>query len=175
MVAWAIDITILVSVTLMPVFAYSINRRLAFYAVVPGLLTWLHVAGEFMQQESIGPAWVQQHLHNTGAAGYLYPATASLVLTLAGRQYHPGSQRERKALATAFIKVVPIVWGCAVALFITIEIYDVSARGEELRAAGYSGNLDIGDLAAYLSGLAIILANYRIVGRWVLRCPLISP
>lgn len=141
--------------------------QLSSYFLVPVGLVWVHVLGEHMQDNNIGPEWVQNHLHNAGSPGRLLGYVGLVLLftspTLASRNY------ARFRVVDLTMKAVVVLWGLGTLGCVVFEIKEVLFFKERLIADGYSGELDLGDMLAYGIGLSLVLLNYFFMRPIILR------
>lgn len=164
-----------------------LSRHLLPFLIAPATLASIRFVGEVMQEEDLGPLWVQHHLGDVGiiANNMTWGITLAVAITVIKDGDHlakvgslPGAtfRSVLKAFGSVAGPRVPIgmlaVSLLIYALGLLIELQTAFAQhtlnGEEAEAS-YSGEFDWPDAIAYTIGMAAMALNYVFIGRRVSR------
>ena len=167
-----ITVDIVLGVVVTGVFALVVRRTtrwMGFYLFVPTVLVWTHVVGNALQELKIGSAWVQAHLHDVGVATCILPGALAYgsyrwQRSHPGRAFRTSPDFARALMRSTLIGHLVGTLGC-----IAYKVGQITVFREESLAKGYSGDLDIGDSAAFVVGFLVMLANYVVMSRVVSR------
>jgi hypothetical protein len=152
------------------VFVYNstfAGKKLIPYLVVPVALTWTQFLGEAIQRHGLGPSLMRNSLQDFGlVANFGVGLTPFYILFWwkCTRKDAPTSS----IAASQLMRVLP--WGCALMLVICVVTeVGLTLHRETMKAKGYSGQLDIPDLIAYVLGFIAILVNHKVMRPRIVR------
>jgi hypothetical protein len=134
--------------------------------IVPFALLWIHVVGNYMQEQEIGASLVRGSLHNIGVASCTMTLPLFCVLWLASRR---GAMLLRKTAVELYSKLLLVVWALTTLAGIAYEIYTITYDREEAIKMGYSGKIDWWDIAAFALGFVLMCINYLALHPVVMR------
>lgn len=150
-------------------FIGKINKLLTKYLVLPLLLMWLHVAGSTLQDSNLGPEWVQNHLHNLGAAATFMMFGLWRLNKLSDRYMLLNRMSRTRANTKALMVCTLQGWTVGVIVGCGIEVLMVTAGRANAVQQGYSGAMGWMDIGAYVISEVLILINYYRLAPRVLR------
>jgi hypothetical protein len=136
------------------------------YLLIPAILIWVNALGGYLQDNSIGSEWVQGHLHNLGVVTYLCSLILGYLLLWA--IFKPPHKRAT-FITYKILKWTTPVHGLVTLLCVSSKVSQVTIWRDEYIAKGYSGELDVGDIAALIAGFATMVLNHLIMRPRVLR------
>ncbi|WP_028777558.1 hypothetical protein [Shimazuella kribbensis] len=138
----------------------SANGMVKKYLIVPVILIWVHLVGNALQENNIGPEFLQGHLHDLGVA-------AMWCMVVLRYFVHPSTTIPyyQKAVATAnsVLKLTVPLHGVTTLLCIGYKVSQVTVFREEHIAKGYSGMLDVADIAALCVGFLVMVVNHYLL------------
>lgn len=123
---------------------------------MPLILTWVQYVG--MRQGHVGPAWTRGHLRDVGLAVPFGITMAFIYATF--RPRFAKSDESPEAVLAWFTRAFPWCCGVVTTVWIVLEFAQMVFLREASVAHGYSGRLDVLDLAAYVLGIGIIILNH---------------
>lgn len=143
------------------------NKWVLVYLITPVALMWVHVVGNAMQEQGVGPLWARNHLHNLGVASCLM-MVGLWFLPYMMRKYMYASYRVQRMKQTDSVMTgVLLGWTLGTVVCAGYEILMITVWREKTLAEGYSGSLDWLDISAYAIAEAIMIINYLRVRPWV--------
>jgi hypothetical protein len=134
------------------------NGMLKKYLIVPVILIWVHVVGNALQENNIGPEFVRGHLHDIGVAAMW----CMLGLMYLLRIPISGALNYQSTITTvnSVLKFTIPLHGVTTILCIGYKVSQVTLFRKEYIAKGYSGMLDVVDVAALILGFLIMVVNH---------------
>jgi hypothetical protein len=146
-----------------------LNKLLLKYMSAPIALMWVHVAGSLLQDNNHGPEWVQNHMHNLGAAAMFMMFGLLRLNKMSDRYMRKTGRSSHYANTKAIMVCVLQGWTVGVIVGCGIEVLMITALRDSTIQQGYSGALDWFDISAYLVSEALIVLNYYKIAPKVLR------
>ncbi|HKX23706.1 MAG TPA: hypothetical protein VJM46_00565 [Candidatus Saccharimonadales bacterium] len=145
------------------------NKLVIVYLIPPVVLMWVHVVGNAMQEQSVGPLWARNHLHNLGVASCMMLVGLWLVPYIMRRNAGLSWSAWRIKQAGAVMTGVFAGWTLGTIVCGGYEVLMITIWREQTLAEGYSGSLDWIDMSAYAIAEAIMIINFLRVRPWVLK------
>lgn len=137
------------------------------YLIVPNVLAWVHVVGNFLQETHRGPEWIIYHLHDLGVATIIMHGVFFIIVF--GGSRHKSDLTKIPYTIDMTLKLMLPAYVIATLLCCYYKVIQVTVFREESIAQGYSGQLDLGDLIALLIGCLIMVINHYAMRGSVLR------
>lgn len=141
------------------IYQYSI-KRVGIILIMPLSLMWVHVVGNYMQEQHWGPIWMQNHLHNLGVSSAVLASAAGMTFWATRKYPAQWGPKEIYVAARAFTGGVLMSWILGTIMCVTYEVLNVTIWRADAIKQGYSGRMDWPDMIAYAIGLGLMILNH---------------
>lgn len=141
------------------IYQYHI-KQVGIILIMPLSLMWVHVVGNYMQEQHWGPIWMQNHLHNLGVSSTVLVLATYVTLWVMYKRRAQWGPKVIYVAAQAFANGVLASWIIGTLICVAYEVLNVTIWRADAIKQGYSGRMDWPDMIAYAIGLGLMILNH---------------